>query len=95
MWFKSGNTSLDLNEVSSVVLLQEEKERVVIIMKNNREITIQTEGNVTPAIAYKSITDLLQETRKRDERIMVNTFELLKSIRSELKLISQNLRRLS
>ena len=32
MWFKSGNTSLDLNEVSSVVLLQEEKERVVIIM---------------------------------------------------------------
>ena len=33
MWFKSGNMSLDLREISTVTLLQEEEEKVVITMK--------------------------------------------------------------
>jgi hypothetical protein len=30
MWFKSGNTSLDLREISTVTLLQEDEEKVVL-----------------------------------------------------------------
>ena len=76
--------------------------RILILMKNNQKIFINCAGNIKPAEVYKSITDLLRATRERDERIMVNGFELsnmmlseLKSISNELKLISQNLRRLS
>ena len=102
MWFRTGHTSFDTKEISSVVMqVDDGEEKVVIFMKNNQQITVQPEGSVTPAIAYEKITSLLESEDERDERIMVNGFELtkmilseLKSITQELKLISQNLRRL-
>ena len=71
-------------------------------MDNNDRHVLLSEGNVTPSIAYESITGLLESIREADDRIMDNGFELtkralseLKLISKELKLISQNLRRLS
>ena len=64
MWFKSGNISLDLREISTVTLLQEDEEKVVITMKNNQQIIFQPEDNVPPTKAYKSITDMLESMRE-------------------------------
>ena len=95
MWFKSGNTSLDLREISTVTLLQEDEEKVVITMKNSQQIILQPEDNVPPAIAYESITGVLASMREREDSHIKNEFELFKSALSELRLISQNFKTLS
>ena len=95
MWFKSGNTSLDLREISTVTLLQEDEEKVVITMKNSQQIIFQPEDNVPPAVAYESITDMLESLRERDDKLVKSELELFKSALCELRLISQNFKTLS
>ncbi len=94
MWFKSGNISLDLREISTVTLLQEDEEKVVITMKNNQKIIFQPEDNVPPTIAYKSITDMLESMRESEDRLIKKKLELFNSVLSELRLISQNFKTL-
>ena len=97
MWFKSGNTSLDLRDVSSV-MLDEFNKGVVITMKSGQKVYVQTEENVTPVKAYKLLTGLLDDMRDRDDRndrIMADGFELFKGTLSELKSISQELKSIS
>lgn len=95
MWQILGNNSFDLREVSSIHLLEENgHERVVILMKNQKEINVVAEDNVTPTLAYESLTNLIKAMHERDNRFENNKIELLKRISSELKLVSQNLRRL-
>ncbi len=95
MWFKSGNMSLDLREISTVTLLQEDEEKVVITMKNNQQIIFQPEDNVPPAVAYESITSMLESMRERDDKLVKSELELFKSALCELRLISQNFKPLS
>ncbi len=95
MWFKSGNMSLDLREISTVTLLQEDEEKVVITMKNNQQIIFQPEDNVPPAVAYESITSMLESMRERDDKLVKSELELFKSALCELRLISQNFKTLS
>lgn len=94
MWFKSGNISLDLREISTVTLLQEDEEKVVITMKNNQQIIFQPDDNVPPAIAYESITDMLESMREKEEKHRKRKIELFKSALSELRAISQNFKTL-
>ena len=96
MWQIFENLSFDLREVSFVQLLVENgTEKVVITMKNNQQINTNLMDDVTPALAYESLTNLINAMHESDDRLKTNTFEVLKRIRSELNLISQNLRRLS
>ena len=96
MWFTHGDFSVDLREVSSMHLLDENgEEQVVIMMKNQHQIKVNITDDTTPTIIYESLTNLINAMHKSDDRLKTNTFEVLKSIRSELNLISQNLRRLS
>ena len=96
MWQIFENLSFDLREVSFVQLLVENgTEKVVITMKNNQQINANLMDDVTPALAYESLTNLIKAMHESDKRLKTNTFEVLKRIRSELNLISQNLRRLS
>ena len=95
MWFKSGNTSLDLREISTVTLLQEEEEKVVITMKNSQQIIFQPEDNIPPAVAYESITGMLEAMRKKEDKRIKNELELFKCALSELRSISQNFKTLS
>ena len=101
MWFDFGIANVDMRKVSTVTLLQEDEEKLVITMDSGQQIVATIEHG-TPSETYRSICDLLKELRNRDDRIVTNSFELLKRIHSEmeliskdLKLISQNLRRLS
>ena len=94
MWFKSGNISLDLREISTVTLLQEDEEKVVITMKNNQQIIFQPEDNVPPATAYESITDMLESMRESEDRLIKKKLEVFNSVLSELRLISQNFKTL-
>ena len=93
MWLNAGNNSFDMKEVSAV-MLQEDDGKIVMIMKNGQQFTINITGDGTPSETYDSITHLLKEMRESEERDIDNSFELLKRILSELNLISQNLRRL-
>lgn len=95
MWYKSGNTSLDLREISTVTLLQEDEEKVVITMKNSQQIIFQPEDNIPPAVAYESITGMLESMREKDDKHIKSALELFKSVLSELRLISQNFKTLS
>jgi precorrin-6B methylase 1 len=94
MWFKSGNTSLDLREISTVTLLQEDEEKVVITMKNNQQIIFQPEDNVPPTIAYESITEMLESMRESEDRLIKKKLDLFNSVLSELRSISQNFKTL-
>ena len=95
MWFKSGNMSLDLREISTVTLLQEEEEKVVITMKNNQQIIFEPEDNVPSAVTYESITGMLASMREKEHKRKKSEFELFKSVLSELRSISQNFKTLS
>ena len=92
MWINEGKSSFDLKEVSTVTL-QEDDGKVVLIMKNGQQLVINDTRDGTLSKTYDSITRLLEVTRKAEDRITNDSFELLKRILSELKLISQNLRR--
>ena len=94
MWYNFGNSSLDLKDVSTVVL-EEEEERVVVTMKSGQQVFCEAIENVTPPIIYEAITGLLKAMRERDDRRITNISELLDRIHSELQLISQSVRRLS
>ena len=94
MWFKSGNISLDLREISTVTLLQEDEEKVVITMKNNQQIIFQPEDNVPPTIAYESITEMLESMRESEDRLIKKKLDLFNSVLSELRSISQNFKTL-
>ena len=92
MWINEGKSSFDLKEVYTVTL-QEDDGKVVLIMKNGQQLVINDTRDGTLSKTYDSITRLLEVTRKAEDRITNDSFELLKRILSELKLISQNLRR--
>ncbi len=94
MWFKSGNTSLDLREISTVTLLQEEEEKVVITMKNSQQIIFQPEDNIPLAAAYESITGMLEAMREKEDKRIRKELEIFKSVLSELKSIAQNFKTL-
>lgn len=95
MWFNLDNVDFDLREVSSVHLLEKNGgKQLVIVMKNQKEIKGNITNDNTSDSVYDSITSLLHALRERDMRTEKNTFELRSRILSELKLISQNLRRL-
>ena len=94
MWYDFDGYCIDLSKVSA--LTHDEAERkVTFIMDNGQHINFPVAENSTPDQIQGEFTRLLKSIADRDERIMVNSFELLKGILSELKLISQNLRRLS
>ena len=100
MWFTIEKYSLNLDKVTAVVL-QEDKEAIHVSMDNNQSYLLNITGDITAAEVYESITSLLEARSERNDRLMSNGFELskmtlseLKSITKELKMISQNLRRL-
>ena len=93
MWFKAGDTTLDLSDVSNVTF-ERNARRVIVTMKSGQQINCVAGENVTPEGLYESITSLLESMTDRDDRYRENTFELFKRTLSELEKISQSLRRL-
>ena len=93
MWMKIGKTAFNLKDVSTVQFNEDEKQ-IVITMNNNRDIAINATTITNPDTLYDMIIDSLHAMKKTNDSREENQTELLKSILSELKLISQNLRRL-
>ena len=94
MWFDFGIANVDMRKVSTVTLLQDDEEKLLITMDSGQQI-VATIENASPSETYKSICSLLETLRDRDDRIVTNSFELLKRIHSEMELISKELKLLS
>lgn len=63
-------------------------------MNNSQRIILKAGENVDPDALCDSIADLLESIIETDDSREKERIELLNSILSELRLISQNLRRL-
>ena len=94
MWREIGNIFINFRDISAVQLISKEDKKVVITMNNNRNFTINEAEGFDPDAIYNKIADLLELIVETDDIREKERTELLNSILSELKLISQNLRRL-
>ena len=92
MWMEIGKNAFNLKDVSTVPFNEDDKQ-VVITMNNNRDIVINATVIKNSDALYDMIIDSIHAMKKRDDSREKNQTELIKSILSELKLISQNLRR--
>ena len=94
MWFKFGDTSLDMSDVSNVSLSTLHGS-VIVTMKGGQQIFLDPVENVSLESLYESITSLLEEMAETNDRYRENTFELFKKTLSELESISQDLKLIS
>lgn len=97
MWYVFEEFSIDISKISAVTQNDDESS-ITLIMDSGKDIVIkvtEVERDTTPSVLVESITRRLKELRERDDKRITDRNELLKGILSELKLISQNMRRLS
>ena len=93
MWRDIGSAIVNLRDIS-MVQLNEDDEKVVITLNGNQQIVISASDSPDVFTIYNFIADLLKSVMERDNSLEKDRTELLSGILSELKLISQNLRRL-
>ncbi len=88
----SDKVGINLNEVIMITFSDENAKPIVLYLKSGEQVNIE---NVTPDMSdkelFESLSRYLKSKTERDDRIRVNSFELLKSILSELKIISEKL----
>ena len=97
MWYVFEGFSIDISKISAVTQNDDESS-ITFIMDSGANIVIkvtEVEQDTTPSVLVESFTRRLKELRERDDKRITDRNELLKGILSELKLISQNMRRLS
>ena len=93
MWRDIGSAIVNLRDIS-MVQLNEDDEKVVITLNSNQRIVLPASDSADTITIYNFIADLLESVMESDNSREKDQAELLSGILSELKLISQNLRRL-
>ena len=88
----SDKAGLNLNEVIMITFSDQNATPITLHLKSGEKVNVE---NITTDMSdkelFEDLSRYLKEKTERDDRIKVNSFELLKSILSELKIISGKL----
>ena len=86
------NVRLNLNEIVMITFSDQNIAPITLHLKSGVSIVVpNVTANMSDREVFELLSDYLKAKVESDERIKVNSFELLKSILSELKSISEKL----
>ena len=91
-WLDIGNTRINMGEVVMIQFSEEKAKPIVLHLKSGQNIIIQnTTSDMNDRELFEHLFDYLNTIAESEDRLKTDSFELLKSILSELELISGKL----
>ena len=89
------NIGIDFSEVVMINFSNQSDNPIILHLKSGVNIHINnTSSDMSNRELFEFVSNYLESISKFEHRTKVNTFELLKSILSELKLISEKLEKI-
>lgn len=90
-WFEINNVGINFGEVVMINFVEQNVPSIILHLKSGANIGITNTSDKSDRELFQILSDYLKSIAEDEDRDKQNTFELLKSILSELKLISEKL----